>query len=379
MSRTQRSMLRRHEREYRRSELRVLTTFRQLTHASLTKAEGDKVKHKETMTGIIVAIGTMMANYVVCFPIVVSRHTSQALSTASSWQYDTPVYCFRVLHNKYQQHGMRSLYSGFGLGLLGQALTSTYETGLSRLFARVWGKPRAAHPRSAQWLYQGLRLLIHIPLYPLFRTALILRVQSADDALISSAGDFLRHYRDDLARFWNVGGTGLTLWSTFVPFCLFNVVTEKAMLVIYKRIYRAWTRKVKKDENSDDKEDDIDEKADQEYHHHDEGADASLRHMYYPEIACGMLSSIVTRTLCYPSDTIIFKLMIQGTGFTTQTYAGVMDCATQMYRAGGVLAFFPGWGAVVLELAAGYLILEASWWVYTYMDHRAKARIRQKQ
>jgi hypothetical protein len=102
--------------------------------------------------------------------------------------------------------------------------------------------------------------------------------------------------------------------------------------------------------------------------------DLSLLQSYYPEIVCGMSSSMLTRALSYPMDTVIFKLMIQDTGVLStvdqHTYTGFFDCCFKIYAQGGWRGFFPGWGAGVLELTATWIILEASWWTYHMMDRR---------
>lgn len=93
------------------------------------------------MAGMGLAIGTMICNYAVCFPIVVARHGLQALSVASSsWKRDTPTYCFSLLYRKYQLYGFKGLYSGFGIGLIGQAITAVYESFLSKIFKLIQPK-----------------------------------------------------------------------------------------------------------------------------------------------------------------------------------------------------------------------------------------------
>lgn len=96
-----------------------------------------------------------------------------------------------------------------------------------------------------------------------------------------------------------------------------------------------------------------------------------MLHSYYPEILCGMSSSMITRALSYPMDTVIFKLMIQETGLLPidqQHYKGFFDCCATIYHQAGWQGFFSGWGAGVLELTATWLILEASWWTYRLLD-----------
>ncbi|ORX43560.1 mitochondrial carrier [Hesseltinella vesiculosa] len=364
----------------------------------IPSADHPITESKETITGIAIAIGTMMTNYVICFPIVVSRHGLQALSQPiTSWQRDTPAYCFHLLRIKWETYGLRSLYAGFGLGLIGQVVTSSYETCLKHMFASIWGTPALAQPIHIRWLYQGLKCLIHVPLYPLFRTALILRVQPFDRTLITSLTDFIAHYKQDLRRFWRPATTAgaLSIWSTFVPFFLFNAFAEKCMMWIYKQAYHFWLQKGETTVKSSKCTDNtimcslstttaaIPQSFDQPVTQPlapspkpKRPISSSLRCVYFPEIACGMLSSLLTRTMTYPLDTVNFKLMVQDTGFTTEIYTGIWDCCRHMYLEGGWRAFFPGWGAGILELAATYVVLEASWCLYSWIDHCTQQRRR---
>lgn len=97
------------------------------------------LEQKDTTKGLVVAIGTMMTNYAVCFPIVVFRHGLQALSQPSrnSSAQDTPSRCLTLLRQKYHRHGIRGLYAGFGLGLGSQAITAGYESFLATLAKKL--------------------------------------------------------------------------------------------------------------------------------------------------------------------------------------------------------------------------------------------------
>jgi hypothetical protein len=74
----------------------------------------------------------------------------------------------------YHSCGIRRLYPSFGLGLIGQTLSATSESGLSQVMAGVIAKAN----KSNRWLWtalatilsKGLALAINMPLYPLYRT-----------------------------------------------------------------------------------------------------------------------------------------------------------------------------------------------------------------
>lgn len=80
----------------------------------------------------------MVSNYVLCFPVVVARHQLQAFPTPYySFARDTPLYCARRIRHIIQTQGAGVLYAGFGLGILGQAVTAMYESAVSSVLSYV--------------------------------------------------------------------------------------------------------------------------------------------------------------------------------------------------------------------------------------------------
>jgi hypothetical protein len=319
---------------------------------------------RENITGVVLAIGTMVANYSLCFPIVAARHRLQALPTLHSYERDTPLYGFRTILFTYRNGSIRRLYPGFGLGLIGQTLSATYESGLSQVMAGVIAKAN----KSNRWLWtalatllsKALTLAINIPLYPLYRNALILRVQSDSDytrIVIHTPLDFIQRYKQDLKDFSpRFGGWGGHVLSAFLPSCILNMFTEKLLIFIYRHIFQSFSSSTSSISSSSSQNGNSKKKK-----------DSTVLHTFYPEIACGVISSIITRAISYPIDTVIFKLMVQDTGVlrVNTNYNGFFDCIRRTYvEEGGWKAFYPGWGIGVLEIGMGYLILEASWWAY---------------
>jgi hypothetical protein len=316
----------------------------------------------------VLAISTMVANYSLCFPIVAARHRLQALSTLHSYERDTPLYGFRTILYTYRNGGIRRLYPGFGLGLIGQTLSATYESGLGQIMAGVIAKAK----ESNRWLWsalatllsKGLILAINIPLYPLYRNALILRVQSESDytrIVIRTPSDFIQGYKQDLRAFSPRYGLKGHVLSAFLPSCILNIVTEKLLIFIYRHIFQSISSTSSISSSS------AQDGSSSSSSNSKKKKDSTVLHTFYPEIACGVISSIITRAISYPIDSVIFKLMVQGTGVlqVDTNYKGFFDCIKRTYtEEGGWKAFYPGWGIGVLEIGMGYLILEASWWAY---------------
>ncbi|KAI8387998.1 mitochondrial carrier domain-containing protein [Radiomyces spectabilis] len=364
--------LRAMSRAVRRAEIDVVSTVAHHSTPWMAK------EAKENAAGVTLAIGTMVANYTLCFPVVVARHRLQSFPHRD-WRRDNPWSCAQSLWRLYKTSGFRALYPGFGLGLCGQALSAGYESLVNDMMRKI--RPvRLSLRLMTLALGRLLTLAVHIPLYPLYRNALILRVQTYSvNKCITNYKTFLQFYFRDLARFipWRKSHLhySLPLSSTFVPSCLLNIVTERMLMHLYKYIYRHFTSDLhtesKKDKNSEVQgTSDTDEpnlgrsRRSMEEEH-------GMLHTFYPELACGVVSSIIVRALSYPVDTVLFRLLLQDSGVHSinTTYRGFFDCIRRTWLdEGGWRAFYPGWGAGVLELFVGYAILELSWWTYRAVD-----------
>ncbi|KAI9255042.1 hypothetical protein BDA99DRAFT_151678 [Phascolomyces articulosus] len=360
-------------------------------------------------------MGTMVANYILCFPIVVARHRLQAFPI--SGRNDSPIAFIHSFRTMYQTQSISSMYSGIGLGLLSQAVTGAYDSyyGRSRRHGIIPFITKAC-------LGTGLFIL----LYPFYRSALIVRVQSAGTfKLITSVKDFVFSYTHVFTRFftprrWNQPLP--PLFSVFIPSCITQVLTEKLLLFLYQRIYpfvsfrktNLWSsspsstssrrsrshqqhRRTRRQAVEDSRIAlesallaELDPNAlgvnggnvmgstaygnstsGSSGNRHRRGDDAKLLRTFYPEMVSGIASSIITRAISFPIDTVVFKLMLQDTGMLpVQThFTGFFDCIRQTWTSeGGWKAFFPGWGGLVVEIAVSYLVLEGSWMLYRLAD-----------
>ncbi|KAK4513631.1 uncharacterized protein ATC70_005635 [Mucor velutinosus] len=353
-----------------------------------------RVEVRENITGVVLAIGTMVANYSLCFPIVAARHRLQAVPTYQSYERDTPLYGIQTILYTYRHGGIRRLYPGFGLGLIGQTLSATYESGLNQVMSPLIASANKTNTLLGSLtalLAKGLALFVNIPLYPLYRNALILRVQQVSPSsqiVIDSPHDFIRLYKLDLRAFWPGNEHHRQLMNGFIPSCALNLITERLLIYIYRHLFQSFSNNSNSTTTTGTTAATIDHSSENlttatpsgaghstasasstslASPHSKKKRESTVLHTFYPEIACGVISSILTRALSYPVETVIYKLMVQDTGVLTANtdYRGFLDCVKRTwYEEGGWKAFYPGWGIGVLEIGMGYLILEASWWAY---------------
>lgn len=336
-----------------------------------------KVEVRENISGVILAIGTMVANYSLCFPIVAARHRLQALPTLHSYKRDTPRYGASTILYTYRQGGLCRLYPGFGLGLLGQTLSATYESALNQVMSSAHNKANSKTNKLLQLcittLSKILTLAVNIPLYPLYRNALLLRVQTDSEKtrmIIHTPKDFMRLYKQDLKAFLQPPymDDKRHVVSAFLPSCILNIITEKLLIYIYRHLFS----RVSASSSSSNSDSSFGGSSSSSSNNSKDSTskkkkDSTVLHTFYPEIACGVISSIITRAVSYPVDTVIFKLMVQDSGVLLEntTYKGFFDCVIRTWKEEGEWkAFYPGWGIGLLEIGMGYVVLELSWLAY---------------
>ncbi|KAK3815235.1 MAG: hypothetical protein J3Q66DRAFT_370568 [Benniella sp.] len=93
---------------------------------------------------------------------------------------------------------------------------------------------------------------------------------------------------------------------------------------------------------------------------------------FYPEMVCAMTSSMVTRVLLYPFDTIASRVSAQGASFpwighAPTPYKGFWDCWIQSIRpsGGGIMGLYSGLvDCIIIEAMMRWVVLEGTWFAH---------------
>ncbi|KAG2189428.1 hypothetical protein INT44_004570, partial [Umbelopsis vinacea] len=358
----------------------------------------------ENFAGFSLAVGSMIGNYVLCFPFVVARHRHQTVPQLFARQRDTPFTSITYLANQRQQGGWKALYPGFGLGLLAQGFAVSYESVLNTVISRIFSKATSSTTFLTQlslaFVNKVLELAVYIPLHPIYRNALIVRTQAQTpftQLVITSYSGFWRACKRDLHRFSPfsqpiLAHNALPLSSVFIPSCILSVLSEKLLTIVYKHLHRFLFKSKHTEKRQSSRrqhqtprprtsslrqplarevsssspittmaapaKDSSQDKSSKST------ADETTLYSFYPEVVCGITSSILTRALVYPAETIVFRLMLQGSGVLKNDthYTGFWNCVAVVIQEEGVYSgLYQGIGAWLAEVLLGYFILESSW------------------
>ncbi|KAG0273856.1 hypothetical protein BGZ95_010338 [Linnemannia exigua] len=98
----------------------------------------------------------------------------------------------------------------------------------------------------------------------------------------------------------------------------------------------------------------------------------TLLQEFYPEMVCAMTSSMITRVLLYPLDTVASRVSAQGgsfpgIGMAPTLYSGFWDCWTKSLRpeGGGLWGLYSGVvDCIVVEAMVRWIVLEGTWFAH---------------
>lgn len=98
----------------------------------------------------------------------------------------------------------------------------------------------------------------------------------------------------------------------------------------------------------------------------------TLLQEFYPEMVCAMTSSMLTRVLLYPLDTVASRVSAQGglfpgIGVAPTPYKGFWDCWIQSIRpqGGGLLGLYSGVvDCIIIEAMVRWVVLEGTWFAH---------------
>ncbi|KAF9394447.1 hypothetical protein BGX21_010369 [Mortierella sp. AD011] len=98
----------------------------------------------------------------------------------------------------------------------------------------------------------------------------------------------------------------------------------------------------------------------------------TLLQEFYPEMVCAMTSSMITRVLLYPLDTVASRVSAQGgsfpgIGFAPTPYSGFWDCWVRSIRpeGGGISGLYSGViDCIIIEAMVRWVVLEGTWFAH---------------
>ncbi|CAO3568127.1 unnamed protein product [Mortierella alpina] len=441
----------------------------------------------ESKTSLFLVVTSLTLNNVGCYPFFGIRDRHQVFPKL--FPLTSPRSSFEYLQQVYRSQGLLGIWYGMPCSMICHTCTIFYEAFLNSIVGRFRQRSRKVLPKALIYLSTRIiEFLLYIPLYPLLRNSLLLRMDSRagpwptnTSYLYLLRSFFVDYVHDLIGLFYRRGRSPsiLPLHSTVLPSYVLNLVFEIIQTWIFRWIYprlvpasffsrkksrsaqrppppilttgrspvnagapspstssssssspssstslsapaSAATRRATRERRHRRPQNQQQQRLNQEQQAVADGhmtavtatdisatimaamptvssnspsstmlavnqarkglqyfsstapLNPTLLQEFYPEMVCAMTSSMITRVLLYPLDTVASRVTAQGAffpgiGAAPTPYSGFWDCWIKSIRpeGGGLLGLYSGvLDCIIVEAMVRWLVLEGTWFAH---------------
>uniref|UniRef100_A0A8C0S543 Mitochondrial outer membrane protein SLC25A46 n=1 Tax=Canis lupus familiaris TaxID=9615 RepID=A0A8C0S543_CANLF len=310
--------------------------------------------------GFGIGLASLFTENVLAHPCIVLRRQCQVNYHARHYHL-TPFTVINIMYSFNKTQGPRALWKGMGSTFIVQGVTLGAEgiisefTPLPREISHKWNPKQIGE----HLLLKSLTYMVAMPFYS---ASLIETVQSE---IIRDNTGILECIREGIGRVIGLGVPHskrlLPLLSLIFPTVLHGVLHYIISSVIQKFVLLILKRKT--------------------YSSHLAETTSPVQSMldaYFPELIANFAASLCSDVILYPLETVLHRLHIQGTrtiidntdlGYevlpiNTQ-YEGMRDCINTIRQEEGVLGFYKGFGAVIIQYTLHAAVLQITKIIYS--------------
>ncbi|KAK9723384.1 hypothetical protein K7432_001991 [Basidiobolus ranarum] len=300
----------------------------------------------ENILGLTSAVTSLVSSSFLSYPFISIRNRHQVFPTRyPSLAKQHPFHNLNILKDLIRKEGLKSLWIGYGAGLLCQSAFVIYEAGCN--VVSVKGnqlKSKSTIPRRVWDLgIAGMHFLLYIPLYPFYRTSVLLRLGGYDSRLVTKKSE-LSSIKKLTVDFWLTlfhPEVGRIPWTTLISAYIHHYIFDYIQAVCHLRFCRMLlsTKKSNKRE--------------------------TMLHSFFPELVCVVGSHLLARLITYPMETIVYSLIAQDANLSTTKYSGLFHCALSILRERGWKGLYLGMNGFLSEACVSWTVLEGTYYIYT--------------
>uniref|UniRef100_A0A8C5VIZ3 Mitochondrial outer membrane protein SLC25A46 n=1 Tax=Microcebus murinus TaxID=30608 RepID=A0A8C5VIZ3_MICMU len=309
---------------------------------------GSSSEQLDRFAGFGIGLASLCTENVLAHPCIVLRRQCQVNYHARHCHL-TPFTVINIMYSFNKTQGPRALWKGMGSTFIVQGVTLGAEgiisefTPLPREISHKWNPKQIGE----HLLLKSLTYIVAMPFY------------SADNAGI------LECVKEGIGRVMGMGVPHskrlLPLLSLIFPMVLHGVLHYIISSVIQKFFLLVLKRKT--------------------CNSHLAESTSPVQNMldaYFPELIANFAASLCSDVILYPLETVLHRLHIQGTraiidntdlGYevlpiNTQ-YQGMRDCINTIKQEEGVLGFYKGFGAVIIQYTLHAAVLQITKIIYS--------------
>nr|XP_033785023.1 solute carrier family 25 member 46 [Geotrypetes seraphini] len=316
--------------------------------------------------GFGIGLASLFTENVLAHPCIVLRRQCQVNYHAKNYHL-TPFTIINVMYSFSKAQGPRALWKGMGSTFIVQGITLGAEgiisefTPLPRELSHKWNLKQI----SGHLLLKGLTFVIATPFYS---ASLIETVQSE---IIRDNPGILDCIKEGIGR---VMGMGVPHSKRLLPLLVltFPTVLHGVLHYIISSIVQKVVLFLLKKKNPTSL---LTESS---------GQVQSMLDAYFPELIASFAGSLCADVCLYPLETVMHRLHIQGTrtiidntdlGYevlpiNTQ-YEGMRDCINSVKQKEGLIGFYKGFGAVIVQYALHATVLQITKLIYSMLLQNA--------
>lgn len=310
--------------------------------------------------GFGIGLASLFTENVLAHPCIVLRRQCQVNYHARHYHL-TPFTVINIMYSFNKTQGPRALWKGMGSTFIVQGITLGAEgiisefTPLPREVSHKWNPKQIGE----HLLLKSLTYMVAMPFYS---ASLIETVQSE---IIRDNAGILECVKEGIGRVIGMGVPHskrlLPLLSLIFPTVLHGVLHYIISSIIQKFVLLILKRKT--------------------YNSHPAESTSPVQSMldaYFPELIANFAASLCSDVILYPLETVLHRLHIQGTrtiidntdlGYevlpiNTQ-YEGMRDCVNTIKQEEGVLGFYKGFGAVIIQYTLHAAVLQITKIIYS--------------
>ncbi|XP_030325866.1 solute carrier family 25 member 46 isoform X2 [Strigops habroptila] len=304
-------------------------------------AGGPGADQLNRFAGFGIGLASLFTENVLAHPCIVLRRQCQVNYHARNYHL-TPFTIVNIMYSINKTQGPRALWKGMGSTFIVQGITLGTEGIISE--------------------FTPLPSLTHVVAMPFYSASLIETVQSE---IIRDNPGILDCVKEGIGR---VVGMGVPHSKRLLPLMVltFPTVLHGVLHYVISSIIQKLVLFVLKRGNS---------------HNLPTESSTSIQSMldaYFPELIASFAASLCADVMLYPLETVLHRLHIQGTrtiidntdlGYevlpiNTQ-YEGMRDCINTIKREEGMLGFYKGFGAVVVQYTLHVAVLQLTKVIYS--------------
>ncbi|XP_076995118.1 mitochondrial outer membrane protein SLC25A46 isoform X1 [Tamandua tetradactyla] len=321
---------------------------------------GQSSEQLNRFAGFGIGLASLFTENVLAHPCIVLRRQCQVNYHARNYHL-TPFTVINIMYSFNKTQGPRALWKGMGSTFIVQGITLGAEgiisefTPLPREISHKWNPKQIGE----HLLLKSLTYMVAMPFYS---ASLIETVQSE---IIRDNTGILECVKEGIGRVIGMGVPHskrlLPLLSLIFPTVLHGVLHYIISSIIQKFILLILKKKT--------------------YNSHLAESTSPMQSMldaYFPELIANFAASLCSDIILYPLETVLHRLHIQGTrtiidntdlGYevlpiNTQ-YEGMRDCINTIRQEEGMLGFYKGFGAVIIQYTLHAAVLQITKIIYS--------------